>query len=177
METAATPRRREGRTPRDMILSLAVLLVPIALMVLFYRGVLAGDSPVSVDAAPALDSARAAHAFEVAAPSGLGDDWHVTAATFRHASDGATLRLGYVDPGGDAVQLVESSIPAEVLLPAELGEQAKPRGTVRTDTQAWRLYDARQGEQALVLTDGGRSIVIIGTAEAGQLRTLAAALP
>src|SRR3954466_6413249 len=41
--------KREGRSPRDMALSLFVLLVPIALLLTFYRVVLSGDAPVNVD--------------------------------------------------------------------------------------------------------------------------------
>src|SRR5215212_11607591 len=72
---ATTPSlgKREGRSPRDMALSLAVLLVPIALLLVFYRVVLSGDAPVNVDPAPAFQEARAAAAFTVLEPQGLGD--------------------------------------------------------------------------------------------------------
>ena len=124
---APAPRlsRGQGRSPRDMALSLAVLIVPIALLLIFYRVVLSGDSPVTVDPAPALQSARQANAFPVVVPQGLGDDWHVSSATFGRRADGATLRIGYVDPDDDPVQLIESSVPAATLLPVELSKSAK----------------------------------------------------
>jgi len=159
-----------------MALSLAVLLVPIALVLIFYRVVLSGDSPVAVDPAPALESARAAGAFPVAAPAGLGDDWHVTSATFRRADDGATLRLGYVDPDDDPVQLLQSSVPPATLLPAELTAEAEAKGTVRTAMGAWRVYDGRPGETALVLTGTGRTVIVVGSTDTENLTAMAESL-
>src|SRR5262245_44569191 len=101
-----------------MVLSLAVLLVPIALLLIFYRVVLSGDAPVTVDPTATIQEAQQAAAFTVAVPAGLGDDWHTSTATFQRQTTGATLRLGYVDPDKDPVQLVESSVPPATLLPA-----------------------------------------------------------
>jgi hypothetical protein len=168
---------RGGRSPRDMALSLAVLLVPIALLLAFYRGVLGGDAPIEVDPQPAIASAQSAHAFPVAVPIGLSADWHVTAATFRHADGGATLRLGYVDPDEDPVQLVQSSVPVTALLKAELGDTAAPGGAFRTGAHTWQRYDARPGEAALVLVDKGRTIIVVGATDPTNLEDLATALP
>ena len=55
-----------------MAISLLVLLVPIALLLAFYRGFLGGDQPSTVDPVPALESARAANAFPVSEPAGVG---------------------------------------------------------------------------------------------------------
>ena len=175
--TPAPARDRRGdRRPRDMVLSLAVLLVPIALLLTFYRLVLNGDAPASVDPRPVIEQAQRAAAFPVAVPAGPGDGWHVSSASFRHQSGGATLRLGYVDPDGKGLQLIESSAPPATLLPAELGAAAKPLDTYRTDARAWRLYQARPGEQALVLAETGRTIIVVGTARAGRLEELASSL-
>jgi hypothetical protein len=168
-------RRGEGRSPRDMALSLLVLLVPIALLLVFYRVVLSGDAPVTIDAAPTIQEAQAA-AFPVAVPDGLNDNWHVTSATFKKAPEGATLRLGYVAPDDDAALLIESNVPAAQLLPVELSKQAKPRGTFRDGEAAWRRYLSRPGETALVLTDQSRTIIILGNTDEKNLQALAAAV-
>ncbi len=177
--TAAPPAtlgKRHGRSPRDMAMSLLVLLVPIALLLTFYRVVLGGDSPVAVDPEPALREARSAAVFPVLAPVGLGDDWHVASATWRREAEGATLRLGYVAPDDDAALLIESSVPPEKLLPVQLGRNAEPRGIFRDGERAWRAYDARPGETALVLAEQGRTIIIVGTTDEENLRTLADSL-
>jgi hypothetical protein len=168
--------RREERSPRDMALSLAVLIVPIALLLIFYRLVLSGDSPVTVDAAPTIQEAQQAAVFPVAVSQGLGDDWHTSSATFSRQPNGATLRIGYVDKDKDPVQLVQSSVPAATLLPAELSTDAKPAGTFRAANGVWRRYDGRPGEKALVLAEQNRTIVVVGRTDVANLQTLAASL-
>jgi hypothetical protein len=174
----ASPRLsgREGRSPRDMVLSLAVLLVPIALLLIFYRVVLSGDAPITVDPAPTIQEAQQAKLFPIAVPTGLGDDWHASSATFTRPSGGATLRIGYVDPDKDPVQLVESNIPAATLLPAELTTKAKPLTNFRAENGVWRLYDGRPGEQALVLADQSRTIIVVGKTDVKNLERLASSL-
>jgi hypothetical protein len=168
--------KREGRSPRDMALSLAVLIVPIALLLIFYRVVLSGDAPVAVDPAPKIQEAQQAKAFPVAVPGGLGDDWHVSSATFTRQSGGATLRLGYVDPAKHPVQLVESSVASATLLPAELTAKAAPLGNYRAANGVWRLYTGRPGEQALVLADQSRTIIVVGRTDMSNLERLASSL-
>lgn len=178
-ETGDVPARLRGgeeRRPRDMMLSLAVLLVPIALLVIFYRLVLSGDAPVTVDPGPAIQEARQVAAFTVLEPRGLSGDWHVSTATFNRQAAGVTLRIGYVDPGKDPVQLVESSVPTATLLPTELGADAKALGNVRTSAGVWRAYDARPGEKALVLADGKRTVVVVGKTDVATLQAFATTL-
>ncbi|MEV4344835.1 DUF4245 domain-containing protein [Actinoplanes sp. NPDC049596] len=168
--------RGQERSPRDMAMSLLVLLVPIALLLIFYRTVLNGDAPITVDPAGSLQEAQKANVFTVLQPTGLGDDWHVSSASFRRETTGATLRIGYVDPDKDALQLVESNVPSATLLPTELTKDAKPAGEFRSDAGVWRLYDARPGEKALVLADQTRTVIVIGKSSVDDLEDFAGAL-
>ncbi|MFI7216125.1 DUF4245 domain-containing protein [Micromonospora maritima] len=173
---ARKEKSRSERSPKDMVLSLLVLLVPIALLIAFYRGFLGGDSPVTVDPAPALEQARAANVFPVSQPTGLGDDWRTVNARFRTEPDGATLRIGYVTPEGRGAQLVESNVPAEKLLPAELSE-GQPQGPADLpDGLSWQRYTARGNEQALVLLEPNRTVIVVGDAGEAELRKLATSL-
>ena len=159
-----------------MIMSLAVLLIPIALLLTFYRLVLDGDKPISRETGPIIQEARQAKLFTVLEPRDLGDDWHNTSAVFRREDNGATLRLGYVDPDDDPIQLVQSSVPTATLLPTELTRSAEPVGTFRSGLGVWRLYDARAGEQALVLAEPTRTVIVIGKTDVKNLQTMAGAL-
>jgi hypothetical protein len=171
-----TVGKRGGRSPRDMAMSLGILLLPIALLLIFYRVVLDGDKPVSVDTEPTLQQARAAAAFEVVVPRDLGDDWHPVSATFARGADGATLRIGYVDPDRDPIQLIESSAPTAALIPVELGSEPKATSTFRDGARTWQRYDARPGEEALVLLEKDRTVIVVGTTDAENLEDFAASL-
>jgi hypothetical protein len=159
-----------------MALSLAVLLIPIALLLIFYRVVLDGDKPVTVDPGSTIEEAQSAGLFPVAVPTGLHDDWHVSSAAFQRQANGATLRIGYVDPDDNGLQLIESSVPPTDLLPVELSKTAKPLDTYRSAARLWRLYTARPGEQALVLGESNRTIIVVGRTSEKNLEALASSL-
>jgi hypothetical protein len=172
---ARKDKARSDRSPRDMALSLAVLLIPIALLLAFYRGFLGGDEPATVDPAPAVEQARAAGAFPVSRPEGLGDGWRTVSARYQTGAGGATLRIGYLTPEGRAAQLVESSVPADQLLPAEL-KGGQPQGRANLPNGTWQRYTARDNEQALVLLEPNRTVIVVGDARENELRRLATAL-
>ncbi|WP_434742888.1 DUF4245 domain-containing protein [Micromonospora sp. SH-82] len=167
---------RAGRRPRDMVISMLVLLVPIAIFFAFYRGFLGGDQPVTVDTAPAIDQARSAALFPVSEPTGLGDSWRPIRANFQTVDDGSNLRIGYVTPEGRGAQLVQSNVPPERLLPTELTAAGQPQGAVDLDGRSWQRYTARGNEQAYVLLEPERTVLVIGDARDNELRQLAISL-
>ncbi|WP_432903313.1 DUF4245 domain-containing protein [Micromonospora matsumotoense] len=169
-------KSRSERSPKDMALSLLVLLVPIALLLAFYRGFLGGEQPTTVDAAPAYEQARAANVFPVAEPTGLGSGWRTVSASFRTVDDGANLRVGYLTPEGRGAQLVQSNVPPERLLPAELTAEGQPQGPADLGGANWQRYTGRGNEQALVLLAPNRTVIVVGDARDNELRELAGAL-
>jgi hypothetical protein len=158
-----------------MVMSLLVLLVPVLVLVGGYQLVAGRTQPTEVDPSSAFIAAQSA-GFEVAQPAGLEPGWVPVSAVFRNLEDGATLRLGYVTPDGDNVQLVQSTVPAPRLLAAELSDDAAPVGTVAVDGTAWQRYPGRSGEVALVLMEGDRTVLVVGQASESELRALAASL-
>ncbi|WP_428961900.1 DUF4245 domain-containing protein [Micromonospora fluostatini] len=175
-QVAPVARDRGGRRPRDMAISLLVLLVPIALLLAFYRGFLGGDQPAVVDTAPAIEQARSANLFPIDAPTGLDEQWRPVRATFQSVEGGSNLRIGYVTPEGRGAQLVQSNVPAERLLPAELTAEGQPQGTIDLDGRSWQRYTARGNEQAYVLLEPQRTVLIVGDARDNELRQLVTAL-
>lgn len=159
-----------------MAISLLVLLVPIALLLAFYRGFLGGDQATTVDPAPAIEQARSANVFPVSQPQGLGADWKTVSARYQTVEDGANLRLGYLTPEGRGVQLLQSSVPADRLLPAELTSQGQPQGPTELAGHTWQLYTARGNQQALVLLEPTRTVIVVGDAGDNELRELAGSL-
>jgi hypothetical protein len=175
-ETEVPRPTRSERRPRDMALSLVVLLVPVLVVVLIYRVVQGGDQPVRVDTAAAIDQARVAGEFPVSDVAGLNDDWIPISAAFQQGDGGRTLRIGYVTPDDGGLQLIQSSVPAERLLPAELSESGRPEGSAEVDGETWQRYSARKGETALVLLQPDRTVIVVGQADEDELRELAAAV-
>jgi hypothetical protein len=157
-----------------MVISLLVLLVPVMLLIGGYQLLAGRTQPVEVDPAPTLAAAEAA-GLPVSAPTGLPDDWVPVSAVFRRTGEGLTLRVGYVTPGGGSTQLVQSTVPAERLLPAELPEAAAPAGSLDLAGRSWQRYQADAG-RALVLLEPDRTVIVVGAVEEAELRTLAAAL-
>lgn len=158
-----------------MILSLVVLLLPIALLAGIYRGLHQGDQPVVIDPAPTVAQARDA-GFPVAEPAGLGDGWQPASAVFRAEPGGMTLRLGYLTPSGAGVQVVQSTVPVAQLLPDELDTAAPAAATVDVAGAAWQRFEAGRLGLALVLLEPERTILVVGNAPEPELRTLAAAV-
>jgi hypothetical protein len=166
---------REGRRPRDMILSLLVLLVPIGLGMAFWKVVLDGDAPVTKD--PSSSIQLASRYFTVVEPKGLGDDWGVVSSNFRNEDGvGATLRIGYADPDADPILVVQSTVSAATLVPAEVGDKGRRTGTFRAGDRTWLTYSGRPGETAFIVTEGDRTILLIGETDQENIETLATAL-
>jgi hypothetical protein len=167
--------QRSERTPKDMAVSMLVLLVPIALLLLFYRLVLDGDDPVTVDPAPTVAAARAADVFPISEPAGLRD-WTPVSASWQEVDGGRALRIGYVSPDGGGVQLIETNAPVQSFLPAELSAEAQPQGDTQIAGKSWQIYTARPGERALVLLEPDRTVYVVGAAAEEELRELAGSL-
>jgi hypothetical protein len=172
---SALAQTTSGRRPRDMLLSMLVLLVPIVLIIGLFQ-FLGGDREVTVvDPAPAVAEARQA-GLAVAAPRGLPSGWRPTSAVTRKIGDSVTLRIGYVSPSGGFVQLIESNADAEFVLRGELTADARPDGTKRIKGRSWQSYPGRGKERALVLLEPKRTIVVLGKAPAEELAALASSL-
>jgi hypothetical protein len=159
-----------------MAMSLLVLLLPIALLIGCYRLVFDGDQPVAVDPAPVVDQARSSVDFRVRAPDGLPAGWKVTNATFRRADGARTLRIGYLTPAGAGLQLLQTDLPVERLIPAELGAGARPGGVADVPGGTWQRYSARPGERALVLLEPAGTTLVLGSGSERELVELASAL-
>jgi hypothetical protein len=169
---SVAPPPKAARSSRDVVLSLAVLLVPVFLVVWGYR-LLGHDAPPTVDATPAYDTARAAHAFTVLTPGDLPAGWRVEVAQYRSG----VLRVGLVAQSGSGAQLVETASPVDVMVPVELGVGAHPDGTVTVEGAAWQRYaGGRSGQRALVLATPGRTVLVVGSATERELEALAASL-
>ena len=155
-----------------MALSMLVLLVPVFLLVGFYR-YLGHEDPPPVGTTEVYDAVQRADQFLLAKPEGLPSGWRIASATF---TDGI-LRVGVTAPDDGAMQLVESAKPSTALISDIIGTSAKPGTTVTVNGTPWQRYaEGRPGERALVLTTEDRTIIVVGRATDPQLQRLAESL-
>ena len=170
-EPAATAvAQRLGRRPRDMVISIGVLLVVVFTLFGLYR-CLGGDGTATVDAGPAYEEARDAKEFPVLEPTGLSDDWKSVSADYQPHSGGATLRVGWRSPDEGALQLIESDILPATLIARELGPDAAPTGaSVEEGGRQWQVYNARNSETAYVFQEAERTVIVTGKAKEEEMR-------
>ncbi|WP_203713758.1 DUF4245 domain-containing protein [Asanoa siamensis] len=168
--------RRSERRPRDMVISMLVLLVPILLAFGAYRVFLDGGDPIAVDTTAAIDDARHANAFPVLVPTGLPDDWTTVSARWQNVEGGKALRFGLVTPDGKGVQVLQTDADPTKVIPTELTGDARPLDKTDIKGATWQSYSTRPGERALVKLNPDHMIIVVGGAGAADLRTLAGSL-
>ncbi|HEX2143714.1 MAG TPA: DUF4245 family protein [Glycomyces sp.] len=162
-DAATMPARPKHRRMRDMALSMAVLLVPIAL---FYVGWhwLAEDRQVSiVDTTE--DYATAANLGLAVIEPELSDEWKPISSVLAVEGETVTLRTGWYSPEGDGLQLVETNGTA-----LDVNEDLTGAGTpVEAAGIEWASYELNGGE-TWVAELNGETIVL--TAEPDGVKDL-----
>ena len=155
-----------------MALSMLVLIIPVFLIVAFYR-YLGHETPPTVDTTEVYGSVQRAGQFQPLKPEGLPGGWRIASATF---TDGI-LRIGVTAPDDGALQLVESANPASVLVPAIVGKTPHDDGETTIAGATWHRYsEGRPGERAIVQSTADRTVIIVGQAKEAQLSELATSL-
>jgi hypothetical protein len=157
-----------------MAISLLVLLVPVLLLIGGYQIISGRTQPLPTDPEEALAAGERA-GIAVVAPEGLGEDWVPISAVFQR-EPAATVRIGYVTPSGDSLQLLQTLAPADQVLTRELPEPRQPGGEIELGGVTWQQYRGGAGQQAVVWLEPDRTVVVYGTAAIPELHTFAAAL-
>lgn len=175
----AADKQRGKQTVRDMLISLAVILLAAWVMYLFIPHDEDQDPVRPVSYRVELDSARRAAPYPVAAPVGLPDGWRATSVTFQGDGSGAAdWHLGFLSPEDEyaAVEQSDAERPAKFIRDVTQGAEKSER-TQQVEGDAWVRY---QGEKydALVRTDEEQAVttVVTGTAGFAELGELAGAL-
>jgi len=166
---------RLSRRPRDMAISLGVLLAVLFAFFGLYR-CLGGDGSARVDPAPVYAQARNGGTFQVLEPSGLPKGWRPVSAVYQPQNVGAVLRIGWRTPDDGNVQLIQGSLSSDILLEQELGGVSAQPAIIDINGKPWHAYPARKGERAIALVEPGRTIIVVGRASDAELKELAAAL-
>jgi hypothetical protein len=176
--------KRGKQTVRDMVLSMAVIMLVVAgIYALFLpRGM--KESITQVDYSVELGQARRAAPYPVAAPSGLTGQWRATSVTY-DASDPRNTQwhLGFLDPENQYAAIEQSNgDPARFI--SDKTQASQRSGSQVVDGQLWERYDGGR-YRALVLEKpmasaaaaaGPITTMVTGTAPYDQLAQLAGTL-
>jgi len=184
-EGPPTPVRRRGfETVRDMVLSMGLVglvVLGVFWVVAWQRPEVQGPVRPEVDVAQVFDDVRVSDPFPVLEPTGLSNEWAPTSAWFEPASvnsviGGGVLHVGYVTPGGSYAEVRqtngdENEAVAEWVDDAALVDHAMIGG------RTWDVVESESsGQQGLLLSEKGTTVVVTGKADSTELEELAASL-
>ena len=176
---AAPPPHRRG-TVGDMVRSMSVVLVFVALLVLVVQR-RHGDAVKVVDYSSAVAKARSIAAYQVLAPAGLPADWRATSVRLGRPEGRdqppLSLHVGFVTPDGQYAAVEESDQPDRTGFVRDVVGKGAADGSVDVAGQAWELHGTEAGDhRSLVRRTGTAVYVVTGSASVAELSTLAGAL-
>lgn len=170
------PHRRPNLTALDLVRALVPLVVLI-LVVAWLSSPAEVDPVREVDPGPQLAYAATLGDFEVLAPGNLPDGWRATSVRVDPAVPGGPVgvSVGYLTADDRFAQLVQSSdrsAPADVL-----GQGYAAAGNeLDIDGEPWRQVQTDDGELGLLSERAEVVLIVTGSADLAELRTLAGSL-
>ncbi|MEU0290521.1 DUF4245 domain-containing protein [Streptomyces sp. NPDC052492] len=163
------------KTARDMILSLALIVLAAGVVWLFIPHTDGEPDIKRVDYRVDLLTARRAASYPVAAPEGLSEQWKPTSVRYRGAEDEA-WHLGFRSPDGEYVA-VEQSAGKRTAFIEDTTQRAEKTGvTERIDGRTWTRYEGDQYDALVLEGTPGSTTVVTGTASFEELTTVVEAL-
>jgi hypothetical protein len=170
MGAMARPSIKNAR-PRDMVISMAVILLPIVLISWFFTRTPA-EAPVrTVDWQSALARSRQIAPFPLLGPVGLPSTWVATKAEWattgqpavnREAAPGNTWQLGMLTPDKVYVSLTQRDAAGPALI-AQIGRDGHQSGVSSIGGVSWtRWVSADDRTRTISHLDGAVTIVVSG---------------
>jgi Protein of unknown function (DUF4245) len=170
-------------TIRDMVLSMAIIALPI-LLVIWLMPSNTPKTPVTVVSSSEyqamLSAARSNLPFTALGPTGLSASWELTSDEYEpEGQTAADWHLGYVTPSGKYAEFeqVNESIPQYL---SAQNSDATSNGSVTVAGAAWQEYTGSTPgalKTLLFRQDGSSSLeVVAGSGTMAELETLAGSL-
>ena len=148
----AAKRTRGRETVGDMVRSMGLVLVVVAVMILLTFRLSPRDPVQTVELGPAVAEARQTAPYGVLVPRGLGEDWLPVSASTRVDAGATTWRIGWITPAEDFAAVGQSDRPAADFVDA-FAAGGPAAGEALIDGQRWaRLGDPQAEERSLVRT-------------------------
>jgi hypothetical protein len=170
-------------TIRDMLLSMALIVLPILLVIWLMPSNTPKSAVADVSTAEyqaMLTAARSDLPFTALSPTGLPGGWQLTSDDYESAGDtAADWHLGYQTPAGRYAEFEQiTETPAKFL--SDQGSDATGVGNVTVAGDAWQEYTGSTpgGLKTLLFRQDGKSSleVVAGSASLTELETLVGSL-
>lgn len=171
-----------------MILTLAVILVPVIIIsVVFSRNL--DDHPVKVvDWKPLAQQAAAEASYDILAPSNLPDTWRPVRVSWEpegendeagNPSNQSSWKLGFLDPEDRYVGIYQADGDREGFV-KEVTRDGRPdrgQGEVKVGDDTWERYESEDGRtRSLVRSADKATNIVVGDVEYQTLQDFAATL-
>ncbi len=176
--------KRANATARDMIVALLVLLVPIVAITVFFTRT-PDPQPTRVDWVPLAAAGEVASPYRLAIPEGLPDTWTCVRARWTAKGDpglngdpvpGNTWQLGFLSPEQRYLGLDQRDDAAASLV-ADVTQDGRRDGTSALGGASWERWISPDGRtRALVITEGGSTLVLSGDVPYAALEAFATTL-
>jgi hypothetical protein len=164
----------------DMVRSLGVLVVVVALTLVFVPGLLHPSKSqrfAAVGYSDYTEGFKQVSGLDALVPTGLPSGWYANSGALTHQATDAKLRIGWVTAAKHYLALDESNEPTGQFVATVLGSDGlKVVGTVQIDGANWSRRTSDQGEKSIVRTVNGVTVVITGSGTLAEQSTLAGAL-
>lgn len=169
--------KRGNKTVRDLVLSLMVLSVVVAVIYLFVPHDSKADPVKPISYSVELGQARRDAPYKVAGPEGLGAMWRATSVQYSAADPHrVTWHIGFVDPEQQYVAVEQSNgAPAPFIAEVTLNAHRDGSRTVSAGGQVWERWTGKR-YTALVRREQDVTTIVLGTGPDSQLTQMAAAL-
>lgn len=172
--------KRVSATLWDMVRSLGVLVVVIAITLLFVPQLLHPNKSQrfqSVTYADYTQGFKRVTGMDAVVPTGLAAGWYANSGALTHAGTSANLRIGWVTPAKNYLALDESNKSARLFISEVLGSRGLTvTGSERIAGATWSLRTSDQGEKSISRTVSGVTVVITGSGTSAEQSDLATAL-
>lgn len=178
-----------GRNPRagarDMILSMAVLLIPALVIIAIYARP-GEETPQRVDYQHVLKQARGESPYPVLAPEGLPDTWVPTRVRWAKAGQpwldgkpapGNSWQLGFIAPDGTYLAVQQRDGIGSEQFVAQLTRDGVGQDTVTLADRQWQRYTSADGRtRSLVHSGQGVTSVVSGDTGFAEVEAFAITL-
>ncbi|GAA2627918.1 DUF4245 domain-containing protein [Streptomyces axinellae] len=178
----AADKKRGAQAVRDMVISLAVIILAAYVVYLFVPHDDKKDPVKPVSYGVELSSARRAAPYPVAAPVGLSKDWRATSVRYSaDGTEGAAWHLGFMTPDDEYAAVEQSErgdrrSPDRFIRDVSQGAE-KTAKKQRVDGEEWTRYKGPKYDALVRPAADGKSVTVVtGTATFEQLGELAGAL-